>query len=358
MRDIWEELKQWERGGEPFALARVVETWGSAPRGVGSTMLVGADRRVSGSVSGGCIEAAVIEEAARVLETGAAKQLTYGVDDETAWSVGLSCGGQVSVLVEKHLAFSDDAGTQSAWEALRNRIVGSEPAVLLTRLRSPSIAAGPHDSPHLLVCPDGEVAGDWGAATEMAIVAAHRAYEARLSEVVQIEGEDVFVQVFPRRDQLIIIGAGHIAIPLVQFARQLELDTVVIDPRQVFATLERFPLPPTKLLATWPREVLPDWDLNEDTYAVLLTHDPKIDDQALHFFLKAPVAYIGALGGRASHAKRCERLRHAGFDEAAISRIKGPVGLDIGADTPAEIALSIAAEVVAVKARTGEAKDG
>ena len=354
MRDIWEELKQWEGGGEPFALARVVATWGSAPRAVGSAMLVGADRRVTGSVSGGCIEGAVIEEAARVLETGSPKQLTYGVDDETAWSVGLSCGGQVSVLVERHLAFSDDAGTQSAWEALRTRIAESEPAVLLTRLRSPSTVAEPYDSPHLLVSLDGAVAGDWGAANELAIVAAHRAYEARLSEVVQIEGEDVFVQVFPRRDQLIIIGAGHITIPLVQFAHQLELDTVVIDPRDVFARQERFPVPPTKLLAAWPRDVLRDSKLDEETYAVLLTHDPKIDDQALHFFLKAPVAYIGALGGRNSHAKRCERLRGAGFDEDAISRIKGPVGLDIGADTPAEIALSIAAEVVAVKARALE----
>jgi xanthine dehydrogenase accessory factor len=344
MRDVWEQLLQWEAEKREFALARVVETWGSAPRGVGAAMLVDKDLQIAGSVSGGCIEGDVIEEAKAVLETGTPKQLTYGVDDETAFSVGLSCGGEVTVLLERSPCLSPLPATQSVWEAFRARVNDNKPAVLLTRLSASTDGSHP-----LLVDDEGTVTGEWGALTAAARGAALKAYEARQSAVAELGGERVFIQVFPRRDQLIIIGAGHLSIPLVQFVRQLEIDTVVIDPRRVFATPERFPVQPSQLLARWPEEVLEDWDLNDETYAVVLTHDPKIDDQALHYFLRSPVAYIGALGGRKSHGKRRERLREAGFDDAAINRIKGPVGLDIGAETAAEIALSIAAEVVAVK---------
>ena len=162
-------------------------------------------------------------------------------------------------------------------------------------------------------------------------------------------GEAVFVQGFPRRDQLLIIGAGHITIPLVQFAAPLSFETAVIDPRRVFSSIERFEVAPHQLFSQWPGEVLSGLDLTDDTYAVLLTHDPKIDDEALHVLLKTPVAYIGALGSRKTHAKRVERLREAGFSTAEIERIKGPAGLDIRAKAPAEIALSIMAEIVAAK---------
>ena len=203
-------------------------------------------------------------------------------------------------------------------------------------------------TPHLLVSPDGEVIGDWGPVTGSAKSAAVAAYARRESGVTQLEGEMVFAQVFPRRGQLLIVGAGHISLPLVQYAHLLDLDTVVIDPRKVFAKPERFPVQPTHLHPSWPRAVLSEWDLNEDSYCIVLSHDPKIDDEALHFFLKAPVSYVGALGGRKSHTKRRARLQEAGLSDDAIDRIKGPVGLDIGAETPAEIALSIMAEVIAV----------
>ena len=360
MRDVWDQMMQWEEEHREFALARVVETWGSAPRGVGSAMLVTTDLQIAGSVSGGCIEGAVVEEARSVLATGTPKQLTYGVDDETAYSVGLSCGGEVSVLLEKSPCLSPLQGTQALWQTFRAKINDNKPVILMTRVSSPAspdaaespdAAAPAHDEcgPYLLVDVDGSVTGDWGALTPVAVAEALRAYEGRQSEVVELDSERVFIQVFPRREQLIIIGAGHISIPLVQFAQQLELDTVVIDPRSVFATAERFPVPPSQLFAKWPEEVFDEWDLNDETYTVVLTHDPKIDDQALHYFLRSPVAYIGALGGRKSHGKRRDRLKEAGFDDDAINRIKGPVGLDIGAETAAEIALSIVAEVVAVK---------
>jgi xanthine dehydrogenase accessory factor len=178
---------------------------------------------------------------------------------------------------------------------------------------------------------------------------AREAYDQREPEVVELAGGEVFVQVFPRRDQLLIIGAGHITIPLVQYAAALDFETVVVDPRKVFASTERFPVAPDHLIPEWPQEALARRSLNEDTYALLLTHDPKIDDPALLLLLKSPVRYIGALGSRRTHAKRCGRLREAGFDEAAISRIKGPAGLDIGAESPAEMALSMIAEAIAAK---------
>ena len=344
MRDIWHETQEWTSAGCRFALARVLETWGSAPRTVGSGMIVGEDMRVAGSVSGGCIEGAVIEEALGVLKSGSPKRVAYGVDDETAWSVGLSCGGEVSVYVETHPAILEDAGARAVWAELRSRLGANQPVVLMTRLE-------PADSlsPHLLVSPDGSVVGDWGERTEDAVAAALEAYDGRTSGLAQVAGRPVFAHVFPRKDQLLIVGAGHISVALVRYAQVLDLETAVIDPRQGFAAPERFAVKPTQLLARWPQEVLADWDLNEDTYAVLLTHDPKIDDPALQILLRAPVAYVGALGSRKTHAARCERLRAEGFSEAEIGRIRGPVGLDIGAETPAEIALSIVGEVVETK---------
>ena len=340
MRDIWKELTDWASTGRPFALARVIETWGSAPREVGSAMIVDKDMQVAGSVSGGCIEGDVIQEAQAVLASGEPRRLSYGVDDETAWSVGLSCGGEVSVLVETHPACAEDAAVRGVWEELRKCIEANEPAVLVTRL---------HAMGHLLVRDDGSVSGDWGGRTDSAVAAALAAYEQRTSRLAELAGESVFVQVFPRRDRLLIIGAGHISVALVRYAEVMDLETIVIDPRRVFAAPERFPVQPTRLLAEWPDKVLDGWDLNSDTYTVLLTHDPKIDDPALHRFLRSQVAYIGALGSRRTHATRCERLRREGFSEEQIGRIRSPVGLDIGAETPEEIALSVVAEIVETK---------
>lgn len=342
MRDIWQDLIEWTKAGKLFAIARVVQTWRSAPRSAGAGMLVDEAMCVSGSVSGGCIEGAVIEEALEVLQSGTPRKLTYGVEDELALSVGLSCGGQVSVFVEPHWAFAEDSGTQVVWDALQQCLRDNEPAVLLTRMSG----EGPR---HLLVRPESSTAGEWGVAQEEAERLAREAYDQREPEVVELAGGEVFVQVFPRRDQLLIIGAGHITIPLVQYAAALDFETVVVDPRKVFASTERFPVAPDHLIPEWPQEALARRSLNEDTYALLLTHDPKIDDPALHLLLKSPVRYIGALGSRRTHAKRCGRLREAGVDKSAIARIKGPAGLDIGAESPAEMALSMIAEVIAAK---------
>ncbi|MBQ36800.1 MAG: hypothetical protein CME04_10455 [Gemmatimonadaceae bacterium] len=347
MRDIWEDIIAWEESGRQFALARVIETWGSSPRRVGAAMIVGPEMVVAGSVSGGCIEGAVITEAQAVLAGGTPRKLHYGVSDETAWSVGLTCGGEVSVFVERHPGQAGD-GSAQVWEALRARIEANRPAVLLTRL-----APGPRQ--HVLIDPQADevMAGDWGPAAAEAQTVAATAFSTGESEVATVADEPVFVHVFPCLDRLLVVGASHIAIPLVRLAKILGLETVVIDPREVFARSERFPVPPDRLVNTWPAKFFETWRVDEGTHAVLLTHDPKIDDEALHHLLRSPAAYIGALGSRRSQASRVERLGEAGFTDEEIARIHGPVGLDISAESPEEIALSILAEVVAVRRGAG-----
>ena len=172
---------------------------------------------------------------------------------------------------------------------------------------------------------------------------------SRENRLLNIGDEETYIQVFPRRDQLLIIGAGHITLPLVQFAKALDFQTVVIDPRKVFATQERFIEKPDHLLDQWPQDVLEDWPLHEETYAILLTHDPKIDDPALKILLKHDLPYVGALGSRKTHAKRCARLEEAGISTEKIQSVKGPAGMDIGAKTAGEIALSMIGEVIAAK---------
>lgn len=333
---------EWADRKTAFCQATVVQTWGSAPRGVGSLMIIDGDLRVAGSVSGGCIEGAVIEESRAVLRSGVPKELQFGVSDETAWSVGLTCGGKVSVFLERHISQSADGQEQEIWADLRAAICDSRPVILLTRLN-------PQTYSHLLLHPDGSKRGDWGALTAPAVAQAMTQYRQRCSARVEIAGEPLFIHVFPRREKLLIIGAAHISIPLVKLARDLDLEVVVIDPRKIFATAERFPVPPDRLITVWPDEALAEIDLNEDTYAVLLTHDPKIDDVALHILLRSPVAYIGALGSRKTHQKRCRRLQEAGFTEKEIAAIRGPAGIDISAQTPEEIALSIAAQITEVR---------
>ena len=349
MRDIWEEQLKWINSGKPFVLARVIRTWRSAPRKTGAGMLIGPGMKVAGSVSGGCIEGVVIEEALEVLETGQSRQLKFGVEDDLALSIGLSCGGEVSVLLEKHWAFSNNPKTIKVWEILQNSIHNNQPVVLISPLTFQNKNAE-EDDIILLVLPDeGENVGNIKNNKEKVLELAMAAYRRRENSIVEISEKNFFIQVFPRQDQLLIIGAGHIAIPLVQFAKELDFKTIVIDPRSVFSTPDRFVVPPDKLINKWPDQVLNDFPLNEDTYSILLTHDPKIDDPALHILLKHDLPYIGALGSSRTHAKRCARLEEAGIDKDKIKKIKGPAGSDIGAQTAAEIALSMIAEVIAAK---------
>jgi xanthine dehydrogenase accessory factor len=296
--------RAWLDAGHGVALATVVSTWGSAPRRQGSHLIIRDDGTFEGSVSGGCVEGDVITEAAEVIGSGQFRRLEYGVANETAWRVGLACGGRISVLLQPigHPHF---------------------PAALLDRL----VVAQRAGEPLMLVTDLGT-----GQTREMAA-----------GETPSPEG--AFVNHYPPPLRLAVVGAVHIAQSLVPLARSLGYSVTVIDPRELFATAQRFEGVP--LDRRWPDEALDAWQPNAASAVVALTHDPKLDDAALRVALSSPAFYIGALGSSRSHLARVERLAAAGIDPQLIERIRGPAGLPIGAANPPEIALSIAAEMVA-----------
>ena len=285
--------------GERLALATVVSTWGSAPRPRGSHMLIHADGRFEGSVSGGCVETDILQTAAEVIAGAPFQVKNYGVADAAAWEVGLPCGGEIAVMVQPVSAAGFDP-------ELFDRIVEA-------RERGDALAV----------------------TTDLAT--GH-------SDLRPVETGQVFVNRYDPPRRLLIVGAVQIAQALTGLAHQLGIDTVVIDPRARFLTAERFP--GTTLDDRWPDEAIEAYRPGPATAVVTLSHDIKIDDPALVAALASEAAYVGALGSRRSHAARRERLAAAGVDPAAIDRIDAPVGIDIGAIGPSEIALSIAAAVV------------
>jgi len=340
MIDIIPGIEKWLMANKTFALATVIQTWRSAPRMIGSSMAISSDMEVLGSVSGGCVEGSVMKEAEEVLETGIPKRLSYGVSDEDAWTVGLSCGGQIEVWLERFIAFEEESEGPKIWEAMNKAIKDNKGCALASNLSGNSWH-------HTLLFPDGRSVGR--VATESISNAVQGAYRQHKNQIVFLPEGEVFINVFPSKSRLVIIGAAHVSVDLVDLAHQFNFETIVIDPRGIFGSKDRFGTPPDQLFNDWPVEVLPQLKLDTDTYLVVLTHDPKIDDQALHIALESEVPYIGALGSRKTHAKRVARLEEAGFSEEQIARIHGPVGVAINALQPKEIALSIVGELVKVK---------
>jgi len=343
MLDIFDGIEEWVKEGKEFSLATVIYTWGSAPRTIGSAMAISKDEEIMGSVSGGCVEGAVIKEARSVLAKGDSKLLSFGVSNEDAWSVGLSCGGKLGVYLEKFLAFKEEYPDKEVWQALHHAVRENKGCVLIRHLNEEKEVP-------ILISPDGKRIGTWG--DDILTAEAVRAFGEHKSQTIEhpVEGK-LFLQVFPKKDKLIIVGAAHITADLVELANMFDFETVVIDPRGIFTDKNRFNRPPDELHRKWPEEILEKNALDQYTYAVLLTHDPKIDDQALHILLKSYIAYIGALGSRKTHGRRVARLEKAGFQEEEINRVHGPIGVDINAKRPKEIALSIVAELIEVKNR-------
>ena len=335
MLDILDTVDQWLQQKRRIALATVVETWGSAPRRVGAKMAVTSDMAMIGSVSGGCVETAVIEEALNSLDDGKPRLLTFGVSDDEAWDVGLTCGGKISVFVEPL-----DAGW---WDTVTNDVRNNQIAATVTVLEGN--AAGQKS----LVGADGTI--QYASSTLDARL--HDTFtqvaQSRLqSGRVEAKGQPVMVDLHQPRPHLIIIGGVHVAMPLQNFARQLGFRVSLVDPRQVFAAPERFPEVET-ISHRYPDKALPQLGLDKNTYIAVLTHDPKIDDKALTTALPTDVPYVGVLSSSRTHEKRLARLTEAGLTQAQMDRIRTPVGIDIGAQTPEEIALSIMAEIVAVR---------
>lgn len=340
MKELLPTIEQWTESKKSFAIATVIQTWGSSPRPVGSSMIVSSDQEIAGSVSGGCVEGAVLKAALPLITAGTGQRIAFGVADDDAWAVGLSCGGKMQVYTERFVAFDDRPAEQGAWEQLHNCLKHNEGCVWMTRLED-------GEGAHVLLLPDGQVYGQ--VARPDLLEVGKRAYTERKNQVIESGGESWFAQVFPRKSQMLIIGAAHITVDLVDLAHHFGFETVVIDPRGFFANKTQFSVAPDQLFDQYPAEVLPDFTLDAYTFAVVLSHDPKIDDNALHILLQSEVAYIGALGSRKTQEKRKNRLAEAGFSEAEIGRIHAPIGMAINAKTPREIALSIMGEIIKEK---------
>ncbi|GAB5552091.1 MAG: XdhC family protein [Saprospiraceae bacterium] len=297
-------------------------------------MLISEDQEMAGSVSGGCVEGAVVKAAQKVLTDGQPQILAFGVSNDDAWTVGLSCGGRIEVLLSPFL--SED---NLIWQGIQQAVTTNQGSIWCTKIGAEIQQEG-------LVLIDGSIIGDLPKEIKEQAL---QAYQARKSHLSEWEREKYFLHVIPKKSQLFLIGAAHLTADLIQLASGFGFECIVIDPRGIFANKTQFERAPDQLFNDYPSEVLPQFELDQDTYVVTLSHDPKIDDNALEILLKKPVAYIGALGSRRTQAKRINRLLEKGFSQAEVDRIHGPVGVDINAKTPQEIALSILAEIVAIK---------
>ncbi|EPX79221.1 XdhC family protein [Litoreibacter arenae] len=311
LNDIPAIALEWHRNGTGAALATVVETWGSAPRPVGSQLAISGQGDIMGSVSGGCVEGAVVVEAMDALDDGTPRLLEYGVSDDEAFAVGLACGGTIRVLVEP----VGSAMPEPMLAELVTARAASHPVAYTVDIQSWDRALSGPDS-----------------------------YPDRFRADRSGFEDNVFVAIHNPPLRMAVIGGVHIAQSLLPMARAAGFAPVLIDPREAFASVARFP--DTDLVHDWPDAALDAFAIDSRTAVVTLTHDPKIDDPAIQAALASDCFYIGCLGSTRTHAKRVERLRNAGFNPSQIDRIHAPVGLDIGAKSPAEIAISIMAQII------------
>lgn len=319
---VLEVAEGWLQQGRRVAWATVVSTWRSSPRPIGSQMVIADDGHFAGSVSGGCVEAAVIAAATAVLESGQAKTLSYGVTTETAWDVGLPCGGKIEVF----LAPAPRELVASLAAAARSRIGGGYIVDLA-------------DGTQRLCETNRELVGSGELDRE---IASH--LRGGITGLIEREGRRVFVQVVAAPPRLIVVGAVHLTQALSELSELAGFELVVIDPRTAFASAERFPK--ARLIHEWPDVALTSLTPDRATAVVVLSHDAKLDEPALEAALRSDAFYIGALGSRRTQEARRRRLSEAGFDDVTLARIHGPVGLDIGAVTTAEMAIAIMAEII------------
>jgi len=320
-RDPWEVVRAWLDEHGQVAVATVVSTWGSAPVPVGGQLVVAPGDRFEGSVSGGCVEVDVLVEAADVMASGTPRLLEFGVSEETAWRAGLPCGGKIKVLVEP-LTRNDAAFVDEILEARRERTT----VVVTTRIA---------DGVRRLYKSSGEMPPEVASLVASGTIG-----------LIDTPDGEVFVQPLVPPLRIIVAGATHIGQVFAELARQVGYSVTVVDPRSVFATEERFGA--AAAMAEWPAASFDKLGLDARSAVVALTHASHIDDEALTAALRSPCLYIGALGSRGTHAKRLERLAAAGFTPDELGRIHAPIGLAIGAKGPAEIAVSILAEIIKV----------
>lgn len=334
MNELSETLEKWRGDAEKIAMATVIKVDGSAPRGEGAKMLVSGSGKIAGSVSGGCVEGAVAQEALAVLASGEPKVARYGINRNMMWDVGLACGGSIDVFVE-----SLEYG----------RLPDFTPGVVLcTVVRGPArlgerLLARPSEDAWIV---EGTL-GDAHLDEQLAQVARDAA-RSGAPGVRPVGGFDIFVDPQVSQSRLVIVGAVHIAVALCEFAAKAGFVVTVVDPREKLNNPDRFPHAAQRAIG-WPEDELPKMQFDANTFVAVLTHDDKFDDPTLDYVLRKDVRYVGAIGSKKTQALRRERLIGSGIPTAAIDRLRAPIGLDIGAQTPEEIAISILAEMIAAK---------
>ena len=340
MRELLEQIETWIDNGQSVALATVIKTWGSSPRPIGAGMALTAEGGMAGSISGGCVEGAVIDASLEVLKSGKTARLHFGVVDSEAWEIGLACGGEIEVFVrvfdrsQLEVWKSAFKTGQAFWSALlvdgAEKLLGKE----------------------LVFLEDGnKLGGDFPITQQQLIAKAFGEVKTRGKPSSQTIEADNLGELFLNRIQmkptLIIVGGVHIAVPLVNLAEIVGFEVIVIDPRRLFGTEERFP-GIKQVLSEWPEKAFQKIQINNSTAIVMLTHDPKIDDPALKIALSSRAFYIGALGSKKTHKKRVDRLAADGVESEKLNLIHAPIGLNLGGRSPEEIALAIMAQIVKV----------
>ena len=353
MRDILNALQDWWSTSQPLALATVVDVRKSAPRQPGAAMAVSSDGEVAGSVSGGCVEGAVFQLAQQVLDSGVPELVHYGYSDDEAFAVGLTCGGELDVFVERV-----DPATMPAFGRLLEDIADEAPVAVATVIDAPSEPGGdPVRGARLLVGLDWNDGTLGNEGLEVAVVddargmlqqgrTAERRYgchgERRLDDV------RVFISSFAPRPRMFVFGAIDYATAVARIGHFLGYHVTVCDARATFATSKRFP-DADEVIVDWPHRFLQRVPVDERAVICVLTHDPKFDVPLLEVALRSPASYIGAMGSRRTHDERLQRLRQRGLRDDELARLRSPIGLDLGARTPEETAVSVAAELIAAR---------
>jgi xanthine dehydrogenase accessory factor len=356
MRELLSEYRRLAAGG-PVGRAVVTSVWGSAPRPEGACLLARADGTMAGSVSGGCVESTVVEEIGIAIHRETLRLIRFSVSDETAWDVGLACGGTIEVLIEptvgpELLAAAEIGGTVAA-----TLVAGPSPRGTRWMINDEDQVEGPlfaaeslaEASPHALAQLKELESHIFPRAREAISRAQSFAFDI---PVEHGEPARVFLEFFPRQATLLIFGATHVAMHLVSLARNLGYRVIVADGRSAFLTRERFP-GADELILGWPEEAFSRVGIDRGTYVCVLSHDPKFDEAALEIALRSEAAYVGAIGSKKTQLARRERLAAQGLPPEAIARLHGPIGLDLGGKEPAETALAILAEMT--MARHGKA---
>lgn len=338
MRDILPDLDRWRAEKKSIALATVIQTWGSSPRREGAKMAITPEGNITGSVSGGCVEGAVFEAGVDVLKSNRPQLLHFGVADETAWEAGLACGGSIDIFV-KPLELE-------VFPSLRSTLVDEKSAVLVTVVKGSDEVLGRE----MLVREDGSITGGISDQFNEQVVklAGETLTQGEAQRAMLNEDVEVFMEVIAPPPTLIAVGGVHITIALVALAKTLGYRTIVVDPRSAFGNESRFPHV-DQLIQLWPEDAFQQVPITRSTAIAMLTHDPKLDDPALKIALPSSAFYVGALGSKTTQAKRRQRLLEDGLTEKQLDRLHGPIGIKIGAGTPEEIAISIMAEIVAVR---------